>query len=190
MATTAVSPASCPVPTDLFEVLEWEHERILEALCVLDALAGRFTGGRQPPKSDLAAVVTFLQRFADRCHHAKEEDVLFPALERAGLPREGGPVAVMLQEHEQGRLLLSQIAVADGGDLGPDLDAARSYVALLRDHILKENEVLFEMGRSLLEASAEEGLVALAATFETRSLEPGEKDRLLYELARLKAEYL
>jgi hemerythrin-like domain-containing protein len=33
----------------------------------------------------------FLTVFVDKCHHGKEEEFLFPALEAAGIAREGGP---------------------------------------------------------------------------------------------------
>jgi len=42
----------------------------------------------------------FIKGFADGCHHAKEEKVLFEAMIKAGVPRVGSPVGAMLAEHE------------------------------------------------------------------------------------------
>jgi hemerythrin-like domain-containing protein len=47
--------------------------------------------------------------FVDRCHHGKEEQLLFPALEQVGISREEGPIGVMLKEHQQGRNLVTKM---------------------------------------------------------------------------------
>ncbi|MGE5781951.1 MAG: hemerythrin domain-containing protein [Nitrososphaerales archaeon] len=42
----------------------------------------------------------FLKNFTNICHHGKEEETLFPSLEKNGMARESGPIARMLFEHE------------------------------------------------------------------------------------------
>ena len=54
----------------------------------------------------------FIATFADHNHHGKEEDILFPAMEKAGFPRDGGPVGVMLMEHTQGREYVGAMRLA------------------------------------------------------------------------------
>ena len=68
--------------------LRAEHEGILRMLAVLEAMAGKLGGPEAPPPAQWEAVLEFLRVFADKCHHGKEEDVLFPALEKAGMPRQ------------------------------------------------------------------------------------------------------
>ncbi len=114
-------------------LLREEHEIILRALRLLEAVAAR---GQQPPK----ALLDFFSDFADAHHHGKEEGILFPAMEEAGFPHEDGPVGVMLHEHEAGRELIAALR-----DPARFADAARSYVALLSAHIDKENGMLFPM---------------------------------------------
>jgi hemerythrin-like domain-containing protein len=79
---------------------------------MLDAteeVARRIKSGATVTSETLSGLLEFFQIFADRCHHGKEEDCLFPLLERKGLPREGGPIGVMLHEHGQGRELIQKM---------------------------------------------------------------------------------
>ena len=104
----------------------------------------------------------FFREFADRCHHGKEEDLLFPALEAQGFPRDAGPTAVMRMEHEQGRAavrgMAESLAAAAAGDragLEHWLHSARIYIELLRAHIQKEDHCLFGMAEEALPAAAQ-----------------------------------
>jgi hemerythrin-like domain-containing protein len=100
-------------------------------------------------------VVDFLKQFADRCHHGKEEDCLFPALVAAGMPDEGGPVGVLKHEHEEGRAYIATIAAASAADdLQALRPAVRGYAALMRAHIDKENNVLFPIARTGITGAA------------------------------------
>lgn len=100
-------------------------------------------------------MVRFFKEFADRAHHGKEEDHLFPALERHGMPREGGPIGVMLVEHDDGRAAVGGMRTALAAT-PPDLDEfashAAPFVELLRGHIAKEDHVLFRMAEESLPA--------------------------------------
>lgn len=82
-------------PTD---ILKEEHVLILEMLRVIEAMCAKMDKGERPDIASLEKMIDFIRNFADKCHHAKEEKLLFPALEKAGIAREGGPVGVMLHE--------------------------------------------------------------------------------------------
>lgn len=134
-----------------------EHDRILRALDVLEALCeGEIDEARARD------VVDFIRSFADGLHHGKEEDLLFPALGEAGMPTGGGPIAVMLMEHEEGRAWVREMTRALDAGLPGSRDAfvhaGRSFVGLLRRHIDKENQVLFPMGEGMLDAETREAL--------------------------------
>lgn len=117
-----------------------------------------------PDKADLEALsacVTFIRLYADACHHAKEEDLLFPALADRGLPSGAGPVAVMLAEHEQGRALtrgmagaLERLGAGDGGAYADLRAAAVAFVDLITGHIAKEDGILFNMADRLIGEAA------------------------------------
>ncbi len=135
-----------------------EH-RVIES--VLDAIECELSSGDSSAfRADFwQQVAEFAANYADRRHHGKEEEVLFPMLREAGLPEGEGPVACMLHEHVQGRELVGQLRqAAQDGRAEPTYAAARGYVHLLRDHIAKEDQVLFEMARQMLSAEQVERL--------------------------------
>jgi hemerythrin-like domain-containing protein len=134
-------------------VLKSEHRVIERVLRVLETLVVRSEQEQGFELESLKQCVEFFRLFADACHHAKEEDLLFPVLEERGIPREGGPIGVMLHEHSQARVLTKEMGAAltvfEGGDNGGEVrfrDAARQYLTLLVNHIYKEDNILFNMG--------------------------------------------
>ena len=154
------------------ERLRNEHRLILLALGCLERLVDAGARQRKLDEVDAARVLVFLRSFADAAHHAKEEDALFPKLIEKGLPAKGGPVSVMLEEHEEGRRLVSEMGehldrAAQGAELDMDAfaRAGRAFVALLRDHIDKENEVLFPMAERIL---SQDDAAELANAFDDR----------------------
>lgn len=170
-------------PTD---VLRQEHVVILRALTVLERLGERLEAGEPVDGEALAWLRAFFSTFADRCHHGKEEQHLFPAMELHGIPRESGPLGVMLREHEEGRALLR--AMAEGEDRRA-AEAIRSYVRLLRDHIDKENGVLFPMAEQVITRDEQRELVRAFQGVEKTVVAPGVHERLLAELARLEEKW-
>lgn len=139
-------------PTDL---LRDEHCVILKGLDVLERAAARVAAGAFVADGWWAAAVTWLRAFADRNHHAKEETALFPAMVKAGVPSEAGPIAVMLEEHEEGRRLVATIEASAGGSR---VAASHAYVGLLRAHIDKENGIVFPLAESVLDEQAMHGV--------------------------------
>lgn len=177
-------------------VLEQEHERILVLLSVLERLARDVREGARPLEA-IAECLDLLRSFADGAHHGKEEQHLFPALERAGMPRQAGPVAVMLMEHDMGRGELAALrdALADL-EKGADDAAARfsraaaRYVPLLRDHIEKENLVLFPMACDLIQPDAADALARVYPEADAQALGPGGYARALARIDQLAATVL
>jgi hemerythrin-like domain-containing protein len=149
---------------DAIEMLMQEHRTIEQVLEALVGFADEAARSGLADRQDLGRFVTFLRRFADARHHAKEEDVLFRAMVQAGFPSEGGPIAVMLHEHDLGRAhvaalaeLAQSVAPWSAADLSRLGAAARGYAALLRAHIQKEDGVLYPMAeRHLPEAALEQ----------------------------------
>jgi hemerythrin-like domain-containing protein len=134
------------------EILKHEHKIIL---MVLDAAKREVQSIRQRGKvhiAELEKMVDFIRNFADRCHHAKEENLLFVKMKEKGMPDESGPIAVMLKEHTEGRrrikVIGEAIPKAQEGEpsalqtISENLDA---YIQLLRNHIEKEDNVLYPM---------------------------------------------
>lgn len=129
-----------------------EHQVILRMLRVLNGMCLRLGEGKKVELADLDAALDFIKTFADFCHHGKEEDLLFPAMAEVGFPREAGPVAVMLMEHEQGRAYVRSLSAAlervrsgDSAALKEVSLSAMDYASLLSSHIGKEDDILYPM---------------------------------------------
>jgi len=138
-------------------VLRAEHQIILRVVRVLSGLMDRFEQAGEFAEAPLAKCVEFIRLFADACHHGKEEALLFPVLESRGIPRDGGPIGVMLYEHQVARRLTKDMAGAltdaQTGDVHARTrfcQAARQYIDLLTNHIFKEDNVLFDMGDRMM----------------------------------------
>ncbi len=141
------------------DMLRHEHDAIRRAVQLLEAVADRVVGSGAPPAADAGRLVEFFAVFADGCHHVKEERIYFPALEKAGMPRDAGPVGMLLDQHDEGRRLVAALrrdlpALADDPSARRRFaDAARLYAALLDEHIALENDVLFPLALALSEKS-------------------------------------
>lgn len=176
------------------QVLMAEHELILQALDALEARLDRM--GDEPTPADrefFEKVVEFLRGFADKCHHGKEEDLLFKKMAARGFPTQGGPIAVMLSEHQAGRAFIRGIAEGAAG-IGSDPRAgetidrnARGYLDLLRNHIAKENQVLFPMADRTLSAEDQRDLALAFDRFETQETGAGVHERMIGLLQELRA---
>jgi hemerythrin-like domain-containing protein len=167
-------------------VLREEHQLILKVLDVLEQVLGKGSAGDWDVDA-MEECVAFFRLFADACHHGKEEDLLFPELQSRGMPRDEGPIAVMLFEHKQGRALVGQMAGAlEGARKGETEalsrfeEAARAYLQLLRGHINKEDNVLFNMADFMVDQQGCQRLcdqydVVCAHRFEGRTKEELER---------------
>ncbi|GAB4370887.1 MAG: hemerythrin domain-containing protein [Calditrichia bacterium] len=135
------------------DILEEEHRLIERMLEVLVKAIQKLEEGEAIPAELFLKAVDFIRHFADQCHHAKEENVLFKLMEERGIPREGGPVGVMLTEHVFGRNYNKGLEEAahryQKGEVEAKSDIikyAQNYVELLSQHIHKEDNILYPMG--------------------------------------------
>jgi hemerythrin-like domain-containing protein len=144
-------------------ILMDEHKVIERVLTALEYAADRVANGEELPTAFFTDAALFIRNFADGCHHRKEEGVLFTALTDSGMAAGNGPIAVMLAEHEQGRFFTRGMDDAarrwQAGDLsarGEVVSNARNYVALLRQHIRKENNILFPLADRVIPLDRQE----------------------------------
>ncbi|MDH4224636.1 MAG: hemerythrin domain-containing protein [Deltaproteobacteria bacterium] len=162
-------------PTDY---LQLDHQLIKRMVTVIKAISQRLDNQEHPPAEALLQVVSFIREFADHSHHGKEEEILFPALEAAGIPRVGGPVGVMLMEHEQGRLAAQAMAQAaqqyanpGDGQAGREFSAAaKAYCGVLEGHIFKEDNILYAIADKALTAEQQGDLLTRMKTLDSERL--------------------
>ncbi|MHB9134565.1 MAG: hemerythrin domain-containing protein [Armatimonadota bacterium] len=173
-----------------------EHEGILVMLSVLEHLAWEMKQGHAVHTDHLAQILDFLRSFADTCHHGKEEDLLFPALQAVGLPVDGGPIGVMLADHTEGRGYIRGMVDAlerlqQGEDAAHEFVAnALGYVQLLRAHIGKENQVLFVLAERMLPPQEHARLSTEFERVEAERIGAGVHERFHEMIHQLSEMYL
>ncbi len=134
-----------------------EHRNILAVLESFDTFAATTVSSDHCDLAKLGRYVKFIREYADKYHHAKEEDILFLTMEEHGFSRQAGPLAVMLYEHEEGRKYVKFLLEAsqEPQSLTEDerravANAIRGYTELLRSHIYKEDNILYPMANQNL----------------------------------------
>lgn len=177
--------------------LSHEHQAILLMISILGKMADRLEAGTPVDPGDLEQAVDFIRVFADKCHHAKEEGHLFPEMEKAGIPRDRGPIGVMLSEHVEGRKHVAAMAGAipgirkgDRKAVGAFAAGARGYGELLTQHIFKEDRILYPMADARLSPDQQESLEACFADVEQNIVGEGKHEDYHRLLESLEARYL
>lgn len=179
------------------QFLEREHRTIERVLETLDQYAAsQSSASTAGSQKDLLQFVEFIRQFADRIHHGKEERILFEQMVQAGFPRSSGPLAVMVHEHDQARGLVRALhTLGEKESPWSEVDRRRvkevcaAYTSLLRQHIRKEDEILYPMALSRLGPEALDAVADAFAEFERKDAQTGEKERLLAMAERLVERY-
>ena len=176
--------------------LRAEHDIILDALTLLERMCTLLSADANIPSLHLASVLHFLRTYADTYHHKKEEDVLFPALVQHGMEQQSGPVGCMLFEHEAGRSYLLDMSDAltamdknKPNNTPKFVASARNYIGLMRNHIDKENNVLFRMAEQMLSTDEQQQVVDTYSDLVAQLKPEKHPDTLIAELAQLTKSY-
>jgi hemerythrin-like domain-containing protein len=136
--------------------LRRDHELIEKVIKAMESTIQLLNDGKQIPESILLPVIDFSKNFTDVCHHSKEENSLFPALEQAGMPRNMGPIAMMLMDHERSREIGKEMENSakdylSSGNSTKLINDMQQYVEHITEHLWKENNRLFMMAEARLQ---------------------------------------
>ena len=165
--------------------LRKDHELIEKVIKAMESTIQLLNDGKQIPESILMPVIDFSKNFTDVCHHSKEEKSLFPALEQAGMPKNMGPIAMMLVDHERSREIgknmeqSAQEYLSSGDSIKLILDM-KQYVEHITEHLWKENNRLFMMAEARLQYVSKKVDEELNQ-IETEKLNAIGKSRQFYE---------
>lgn len=134
-----------------------EHKLILRMIALVENNTALLEQGKFRNWQFYIDAVDFIRNYADRFHHAKEEDVLFVELIKNGMPEKQSPIEAMHMEHDQGRAHVRAIEEAAqkalDGEIGQAtviIENAKGYAALLRGHIEKEDDILYPLAERVL----------------------------------------
>lgn len=149
-----------------------EHEMIERGMAVMKSCLEHLdTAVREPLQ--MTRAMDFLLEFGDRIHNRKEESLLFPLMQKRGIPVEGGPLGVMLMEHQAERDLLgAMLQQVKGLKNAPDVEKEAfrkkglEYLTIRAEHIWKENDVLYKMGQKVIDEQDNRDLLEGFATID------------------------
>jgi hemerythrin-like domain-containing protein len=182
---------------DCTEDLRAEHQGVLLMLDVLGEMEDRFEAGQPVPAEDMREALDFLKTFVDRCHHRKEEGLLFPAMREAAVPDSAETIERLEREHVQGRELVGRVEEGvdrlEAGDITAGREVAEdlhSYGELLRRHIELEDDVLYPMAVDALPRNEQDRLVDAYERVERDEVGEGRHEAFHEMLGRMKAEYV
>ncbi|MCR4393544.1 MAG: hemerythrin domain-containing protein [Dehalococcoidales bacterium] len=180
----------------LTDSLREEHEVIKQMLDVIEIIIKKLETGSVIDFNDLEQIINFITIFTDKCHHGKEEDILFVAIEEAGIPKEGGPVGVMLQEHDMGRFYvrnmresIEQLERGNQAYIQKFVENARNYTGLLRNHIYKENNVLYPLAEMHISEEKQQQIIKEYEKLETERIGTGTHEKMHTLVMQLKDKY-
>ncbi|MBI4303858.1 MAG: hemerythrin domain-containing protein [Chloroflexi bacterium] len=154
------------------EILKKEHQDVLQKLDAMEEVIDHLD-----QKEKISAKLRDLTSFFNTdfwVHFAKEEEALFPEIERF-IPRDAGPLGVMLAEHDDLRKTNTEVQKAVASYLNhADSDETRKtigkfgthFIGVLRDHIYKEDNILFHMADMHLDGTQDEKVLSLFSTIE------------------------
>lgn len=162
---------------DPFELLCEEHRLIASVTDAFERYAARAAQGEPVDRADLERFVVFFREFVDLGHHDKEETILAPALVRHGFHWDDGPIGRIRREHDHERYLMRSLrhAALQIGDWTEDdqrhwLAVAREFIAFLRAHAAREEQLLFPAAAERLSESERETLANDFARFDAQRM--------------------
>jgi len=174
--------------TNVTRVLSDEHQLILRMIALVECNTALMEQGKFRDWQFFLDAVDFIRNYADRFHHAKEEDVLFVALVDNGMPEKQSPIEAMHMEHDQGRAFVRALEAAaekalagEPGQLPVIAENAKGYAALLREHIDKEDNILYPLAERVLPETIRSDMVQAYGRAEAKTPGLEEKYRRLVE---------
>jgi len=179
------------------EQLKKEHLAVKVMLRVLDRICKRLEAGEDVEAGHLDEVVEFFKVFVDRCHHAKEESMLFVAMKESTDPNDGDRIGALVKDHVSGRQYIKSLgdATADYRKSDPSAPAriinnARHYITLLIQHIDIEDNVLYPIADERLSEKKQQELFRDFDRLEAEEIGVGRHEEFHKMIDRLKGAYL
>ena len=167
------------------EILSEEHKNILKVIDALEKECNEIEDGKGADKVFFTKVIDFIKNYADKFHHAKEEDILFKEMQNTELHCD--PTQQMLFEHEQGRKFVMEMerGIKENNDT-PIIENARNYCYLLKEHIYKEDNILYPMADEVFNSKMQSLILVKFREAEKKRFRNGTKEKYLSFVRRLK----
>ena len=153
------------------DILIQEHDIIMTVLQVFEEEAMHIKKYRKINIDKILSMLDFFKNYADTFHHLKEENHLFELLIIKGMDRNDSPVESLRIEHEQGRKHIKQIRnfinETEASELYEKIyKEINAFVNLLRNHIDKENNMIFIMAEGFITQEDDNTLTSIYTNIE------------------------
>ncbi len=179
------------------ENLKDEHKGINLMLNIMEGICKKLQEGERVDTSHLDNILEFLKIFVDKCHHTKEEEILFPAILKT---KQGDTfkdsVDILNKEHTKGRRAVKNISNSISeykkgkADISKMVESISKYTHHLRKHIDKENYFFFPISDILLDAKVQKDLFKEFDIIEVEKIGVGKHEEFHHLLDTLKKIYL
>jgi len=176
------------------DTLRHEHQVVLLTLDAAEKESQTIRSSGKVRVDRLGQMVDFFRVFVDRCHHGKEEKHLFPLMKKRCAARAGGPIAILLKEHKEGRAVVKDMARAlpkaakgDGRAASALCQNLMAYVRLIRNHTDKEDDVIYPMADEILSRIDQQALGRAFDRVESKEMGEGVHEKyhqLAHDLAK------
>ncbi len=162
------------------KALSDEHKYILKVIGALDRKCNAIDSGKKLEKDFFEKAIDFIRNYADKFHHAKEEDILFAELKKSGEEMGCGAVEQMLHEHDLGRNFVKGMEQGlEENDKNKVTENARGYAQLLQEHIYKEDNILYPMADGTLDEQTQKSMLERFEQAEAERFEKGIKEKYI-----------
>ncbi|OGD18068.1 MAG: hypothetical protein A2W03_14450 [Candidatus Aminicenantes bacterium RBG_16_63_16] len=167
-----------------------EHRLIERMIRIMAAQLGIIQIEKKADPVRVEEIVRFFQDFADRCHHGKEEDILFRELDRKGIsPEHRRMMDELIADHKWGRQLTISLSEAnqryqkgEAGVLLAIADGFRRLIEFYPKHIRKEYRGFFLPIMSYFNREEKEVMIREGYESDSRLLHE-EHEKLVAELS-------
>ncbi|MEK7653317.1 MAG: hemerythrin domain-containing protein [Patescibacteria group bacterium] len=162
------------------QILSDEHQNILRVIKSLENECAEIEAGKKVDKDFFYQAVGFIRNYADKFHHAKEEDILFKEMCQDEVNLHCNPVEQMLYEHNLGRDFVKNLETGLTEDNQEKILAnARGYASLLAEHIFKEDNVLYPIADQALSSEVQRTMAEKFLAVENEKFTPEIKGKYL-----------
>jgi hemerythrin-like domain-containing protein len=167
------------------QILSDEHQNILRVIDALLKECDFIQSGGEIDKNFFKKAIDFIRGYADKFHHAKEEEILFVELCKDEVQMHCNPTQQMLYEHDLGRNFIKELERGiEKNNKDEIIENARGYAQLLRDHIFKEDNILYPIAGESLSLDIKNNMLERFKQVEQKLSK--EKDNYLLFLKELK----
>ena len=162
--------------------LREDHGRIMKLFAAWQKMLGKLEQPKQSRQEAFAECINLVETFIDKCHHGKEDEILFPAMESSKRPEVTSLIEDLRSEHKTGRSMLEAIKLEfkafpqPNGSAEKLIQLCEGYIDLFRKHIRRENAKLLPLLEKCMSAGTREQIADHFEQYEQKTI--GSKNNL------------